>query len=51
MLKKKRHNKSLKRYIMLFYFLFCFLGLVFCPIFFKKRNQSNKIQKGNKNKK
>ena len=34
MLKKKRHYKSFKRLItsMLFYFLFCFLGLVFSNV-------------------
>ena len=45
---KKRHNKSLKRYIMLFCFPFCFLGLVFCPMFRRKENKT--MQNGNKNK-
>ena len=30
---KKRHNKSFKRHIMLFYFPFCFIGLVFWSMF------------------
>ena len=38
---KKRHNKSFKRHIMLFYFPFCFLGLVFCPSFRRKETKNH----------
>ena len=41
--KKKRHNKSFKRHIM-FYFPFCFLGLVFCPMFWRKETKTIKYR-------
>ena len=48
---KRRHNKSLNRHIMLFYFPFCFLGLVFCPIFRRKETKTKAKKKKKKKKK
>ena len=41
---KKRHNKSFKRHTMLFYFPFCFLGLIFRPMFRRKETKTIKYR-------